>query len=291
MPPGAAAVALTLPMPSGTEQAPLGIGFGAFIWYVGLLVMGLAGLYYRWVMASVALTVIAASSWHAGELARTGFHRIPRLRRTKPRQLVTPVIVAVVGLWLLTVKALYPGGGGDFYTHYFPYALEVLQNHSLALNDVWYHFYYSKGDGLFFLAMLLTDPMSQALVTSCFVAFAAIAIADLTNRVAPRSLWPLCGVLLYLLYNAVNMNGGGGGEFQKSHELVGALITLMAWALCRHASGGAGIFLAMAAACTASIAIINLPLGGVISLFFGILAVESLLSRNWRQMWHFCLAG
>lgn len=294
--PGAGLIALIVPFPdrkalSGTEQALLGIGFGACIWYVGLLLVGLAGLYYRWVMAGAALAVIAASSRHAGELAQVTFSRLARARQFQARRVAVLLLVSLVGLWVFTIKALYPGGGGDFYTHYFPYELQVLQSHNLAMNDVWYHFYYSKGDGLFFFAMLLTDPMSQALVTACFVAFAAVAIADLANRLAPGSLWPLCGALVYLLYNAVNLSSGGGGEFQKSHELAAALVTLMAWALCQHRCGRGGVFLAMAAACVASIAIVELPLGGAVSLFFGILAGEALFSRNWRQMWHFCFAG
>jgi hypothetical protein len=294
--PGAGAVALIIPLferkkISGTEQALLGVGFGSCIWLISMLLMGLAGLYYRWIMAAVALAVIVASSRHAGQLAWTAFSQLPRLRHIRARSFVTALIAMVAGFWLLTVKGLYPGGGGDYYTHYFPYALEVLKNHSLAMNEVWYHYWYSKGDGLFFLAMLLTDPMSQALVTSCFVAFAAIAIADLSNRLMPASLWPFCAALLYLLYNAVNMNQGGGGEFQKSHELVGALMTLMAWALCRHRTTGEVAFLAMAAACVSSVCIVNLPIGAVAGLFFGVLACEALIARNWRQVWHFCLAG
>ena len=59
---------------------------------------------------------------------------------------------------MLLRRGLFPGGSGDYYTHYFYYYLEVLKNHGLAPNDVWYHYYYSKGSGLVFLGMLLTDP-------------------------------------------------------------------------------------------------------------------------------------
>ena len=68
------------------------------------------------------------------------------------------------------LRGFYPGGGGDYYTHYFYYYLAVIQNHGLAPNDVWYHYYYSKGSGLAFLGMLLSDPEAPALTTYACVA-------------------------------------------------------------------------------------------------------------------------
>ena len=100
-------------------------------------------------------------------------------------------------MWLLLLRGLFPGGGGDYYTHYFYYYLEVLKNHGLAPNDVWYHYYYSKGSGLTFLGMLLTDPEAPALTTYPCVVFAAVAIATLAARMAPNSLWPAAGAFIY----------------------------------------------------------------------------------------------
>ena len=295
--PGAGIVALAVPrlernVLSATDRALLGFALGANIWYIVLLPLGFAGLYDRWVMAGLAFAVIALSSRHAGQLAWSAIHSESRWSPSSPQQWVAAGLVTLAGMWLFVVKGLYPGGGGDYYTHYFPYALQVLQNHGLAPNDVWYHFYYSKGDGLFFLDMLLTDPMAPSLVTCLFVGAAALAIFDLGKRLGlGGSLWPVCGVLAYLLYNAVSMNRAGGGEFQKSHELVGALMALTAWALYRHRSSGKDIFLTMAAACASSTAIVNLPVGAVLSVFFGILAAEAVLLRNWRLTAKFCLAG
>ncbi|WP_316187578.1 MULTISPECIES: hypothetical protein [unclassified Bradyrhizobium] len=293
---GAGLLALLPPIKSGTrllatDIALLGFAFGCFIWHVVMLGLGLASLYYRPLLAAVAFVVIALSSPHAAAVAGKFREAWPRLQLQRPGRLAAVIVMSFVALWLLTLKSLYPGGGGDFYTHYFPYAVAVLKNHGLVPNDVWYHFYYSKGDGLFFLAMLLTDPMAQPLVTSIFVAFAALAVGDLTNRLIPNSLWPLCAMLAYLLLNAVNMNPTGGGEFQKSHEVVAALVTLMAWALCRHRTEGAPIFIAMASACAATIAIVNLPVGAILSFVFALLGAPALLSRSYRRFWQMFAAG
>ena len=180
-------------------------------------------------------------------------------------------MIAVVAAWLLLRRGLFPGGSGDYYTHYFYYYLEVLKNHGLAPNDVWYHYYYSKGSGLAFLGMLLTDPEAPALTTFPCVIFAAVAIATLAARMAPGSLWPAAGALIYLLYYLLNFNGIGEGEFQKDHEEVAALVVLTAWALCMERCAPPRPFRVMAASSAIAAAIVTQAVGVLLSVFVGLL--------------------
>src|SRR5581483_4281714 len=76
--------------------------------------------------------------------------------------LLRAAIAIAVAIFLL-VKGLYPGGGHDYYNHYFQFYKRVIDTGSILPNDVWYHFYYSKGAGLYFLGMLLTDPLAPQL--------------------------------------------------------------------------------------------------------------------------------
>src|SRR5580704_1356604 len=293
--PGAAVVALvTAPAERSAlfpaERAVLGFGIGVGIWHVAMLILGVLGLYYRAVMVALCLAVLVASARHFGRVAVAGWCGVAgrlaelRKRRISPQE-VGVILIAVVAAWLLLRRGLYPGGGSDYFSHYFYYYLAVLKNHSLAPNDVWYHYYYEKGSGLIFLGMLLTDPEAPALTTFPCVIVAAVAIATLAARLAPGSLWPAAGALIYLLYYLLSFNDNGGNEFQKNHEEITALVVLTAWALCMERCAPPRPFRVMAAASAIAAAIVTQAVGALLSVFVGLLCAWSILRRRWREMW------
>jgi len=293
--PGAAIVALvTTPDQraalSPAERAVLGFGIGVGIWHVAMLILGILDLYYRSVLAGLCLVVLIASSRHFSHVAVAGCRAFAdrftalRQRRASPQE-VGAILIVVVAAWLLLRRGLFPGGSGDYYTHYFYYYLQVLKNHGLAPNDVWYHYYYSKGCGLAFLGMLLTDPEAPALTTFVCVIFAAVAIATLAARMTPGSLWPAAGALIYLLFYLLSFSDIGGSEFQKDHEEVAALVTLTAWALCMERCAPPRPFRVMAASSAIAAAIVTQAVGVLLSVFVGLLCAWSILHRRWREMW------
>ncbi len=192
------------------ERALLGFGIGIGVWHTILLIVGELGLYYRSAMIVLCSAILLGSAKHFGKLARsTGSavaHCIAELRSGRHVAWAIGVAsIALAGACLLLVRGLYPGGSHDYYTHYFYYYLQVLKSHGLAPNDVWYQYWYSKGYGLFFLGMLLTDPEAPAIVTFCCVAFAALAMAALGARMVPGSWWPALAVMVYLLFNLISL--------------------------------------------------------------------------------------
>ena len=276
---------------SPAERAVLGFGIGVGIWHVVMLILGVLGWYYRSVLAGLCLVVLIASSRHFAHVAVAGcrafadrFTALRQRRRASPRE-VGAILITVAAAWLLLRRGLFPGGSGDYYTHYFYYYLEVLRNHGLAPNDVWYHYYYSKGSGLVFLGMLLTDPEAPALTTFPCVLFAAVAIATLAARMAPGSLWPAAGALIYLLFYLLSFSDIGGSEFQKDHEEIAALVVLMAWALCMERCAPTRPFRVMAAASAIAAAIVTQAVGVLLSVFVGLLCARSIAQRHWREMW------
>ena len=297
--PGAAAAALIMSADeraalTRAEHAVLGFGIGVGIWHVVMLILGLLGLYDRPVIVGLCLVVVVASSRQFANTAiaqwRTlvlGFAEL-RQGRATPEQ-IDVILIAVAAVWLLLLRGLFPGGGGDYYTHYFYYYLEVLKNHGLAPNDVWYHYYYSKGSGLAFLGMLLTDPEAPALTTYPCVVFAAFAIATLAARMAPHSLWPAAGAVIYLFYYLVSFSADGGGQFQKDHEEIAALVALTAWALCMERRAAPRPFRIMAAATAIAAAVITPPIAIVLGFFVGLLAAWSMVRRRWSDMWGYSL--
>ncbi|WP_158812822.1 hypothetical protein [Methylocapsa sp. S129] len=290
--PGAALVAIVSPERSRSalplaERLVCGFGAGVGLWHAVMLVLGLLGLYYWALVTSLCLVVLLASAAHLGtilsEARRHAASRLAELRRGRSiAQTIGAALVAVALFWLLIMRGLYPGGGGDYYTHYFYYYLAVLKNHSLAPNDVWYHYYYSKGAGLAFLSMLLTDPEGPALATYCCVAAAAMGILTLSRRMAPKSFWPVLGTLLYVFVNVMSVHANQGGEFQKDHEEATALIVLVGWALCMQPILGRRASLIIAASCSVAAAIITQAIGLVLAAFFAVLLVWSFMRRDWR---------
>src|ERR1700682_6510688 len=235
------------------ERAVLGFGIGLGLWHVVMVILGLLGLYYRPVIDGLCLVIVVASARHFADVAIAGWRSFAvgfaglRQGRATPER-IGIILIGAAAVWLLLLRGLFPGGGGDYYTHYFYYYLEVLKNHGLAPNDVWYHYYYSKGSGLVFLGMLLNDPETPALTTFPCVVFAAVAIATLAARMAPGSLWPAAGASIYLLYYLLNLNDIGGSEFQKDHEEIAALVVLTVWGLCMERCAPPRPFRVMAAA-------------------------------------------
>jgi hypothetical protein len=272
------------------ERAVLGFGIGVGIWHVVMQILGVLGLYYRSALAGLCLVVLIASSRHFAHVAVAGCRALAdrftalRQRRASPQE-VGAILIAVAAAWLLLRRGLFPGGSGDYYTHYFYYYLEVLKNHGLAPNDVWYHYYYSKGSGLVFLGMLLTDPEAPALTTFPCVIFAAVAIATLAARMARGSLWPAAGALIYLLYYLLSFSDIGGSEFQKDHEEIAALVVLTAWALCMERCAPPRPFRIVAASSAIAAAIVTQAVGVLLSVFVGLLCAWSMLHRRWREMW------
>src|ERR1700733_11090999 len=272
------------------ERAVLGFGIGLGIWHVAMLILGILGLYYRPVLVGLCLAVVVVSARHFANVAVPGGRSLVlglvglRHSRATPQQ-IGIILIGVAAVWLLLLRGLFPGGGGDYYTHYFYYYLEVLKNHGLAPNDVWYHYYYSKGSGLAFLGMLLTDPEAPALTTYPCVVFTAVAIATLTARMAPNSLWPAAGAIIYLFYYLVSFSADGGGQFQKDHEEVAALVALTAWALCMERRAPPSPFRIMAAATAIAAALITPPIAILLGFFVGLLAAWSMVRRRWSDMW------
>jgi hypothetical protein len=214
---------------------------GAGVWHVFLLVLGLLGLYQKGLMLAVVLVVMALSVPHLAtclrELAsslRAQFAWSQGWSLVGLR-IVLPFVLVIVGGLFVLVKGLYPAGGHDYYTHYFYYYNSVVRHGSIFPNEVWYHFYYSKGAGLYFLAMLLTDPLAPQLVTTAFIGAGAITVALILRQSAASASLPWIGAILYialLIYTPgplENLKHGGWGDLEKLHEPAAVLLLGILW--------------------------------------------------------------
>ena len=145
------------------------------------------------------------------------------------------IAAVFAGAALLLVKGLYPQGGHDYYQHYSQFYAAVIDSHSIWPNLFWYEYYYSKGMGVTFLGMLLTDALAPSLVAYCFVVATALALYALVRDFCSHTLWPWLAVVLYLALNVHTLGtgvyaaNGGWGHFQKPHELNSPLMFAVLW--------------------------------------------------------------
>lgn len=280
---------------SFVDQLGLGFFAGAGVWHVFLLILGYLNLYTVPVAIAVTLPIVALSYGRA-RATLDGARKILAAWRGHHwtwwrllRALLIPSCLAA-GSALLLVKGLYPAGGHDYFTHYFYYYQAVIDRAGLWPNNVWYHYYYSKGAGLYFLGILLTDPLAPQLVTFCFVAASALALLQLLRRIAPDTAWPWVGVILYWgLYIHTPGQGpyrahGGWGDFEKLHELNAALVISILWMVAGalERRGKVGLAWASAAASTIVAAVvINTTAGAYLGFVLVLLAVWFCIRRNW----------
>src|ERR1700722_9788715 len=218
------------------ERLALGFFTGSGAWHVAMLVLGYLDLYTVPVAIAVTLPLVILSYAPAPRAACDIKYALITLRGGDRLDWLLLGLVAIAIIVLLLVKGLYPGGGPDYFTHYFYYLQTVVERGGLWPNDVWYHYYYDKGAGLFFLGILLTDLLAPQLVTFTFLAAAGLALFLLLRRIAPDTLWPLAGTVLFLfvyIYTPgaallYSMNGGWG-DFEKLHEINAALVIGIVW--------------------------------------------------------------
>jgi hypothetical protein len=277
------------------ERYPLFFVTGAGLWHLALFPMGLAGFDIKPVAVILTLGTMSLSVPHLAEgVAALGRMISPARFHLDSRTLPTASLwlgIIVVSAVFLLVKGLYPGGGHDYYNHYFQFYKRVIETGSTQPNDVWYHFYYSKGAGLYFLAMLLTDPLAPQLVTTGFMGCGACIVYALLRNATRSTLLPLVGVLLYVgvfIYTAgpnVNMANGGWGIMEKIHELTAVLLLAVIWIAYRLFRGEIAMpapwTLALHAAIV-TIALLTLPLTLLVGLYMTGYVLWFAIKRQWR---------
>jgi len=262
------------------EHTALAFFTGAGLWHLGLFGIGYLRLYTVPVALALTLPAVALSYWNLR--AAVGEARAVLRRGIDRPSLIWAALVGVFGLTLLVVKGLYPGGGHDYFTHYFHFYRAVVDNANIWPNDAWYEYYYSKGAGLYFVAMLLTDPLAPQLVTVCMMAAAALVLFLFCRQAAPATAWPWVAVALFLfvyIYTPI------WGQFEKLHEPNAAFLIATLWtaASALAAPGGRRIWCAAAAVTIVGAVIVNPTIAVYLGAVFGLLVLWYLARRALGQ--------
>ena len=229
------------------DAVPLNFFAGAGLWHLVLLALGYLNLYTVPIAVCLTVPTVAASFFEFAAAVRSvrswlkaGNEAAPAFPLAERLFLIVAIAAAAV---LLVAKGLYPGGGHDYFEHYFRFYQSVIDHRGVWPNEVWYQYFYSKGAGLYFLSMLLTDPLAPQLVTFCFMIAAGLVLLRFIDRFSPGSLWPWVGVvLLFSIYVYTPGRGefrgnGGWADFEKLHELNASLVIAILWMLSNALDG------------------------------------------------------
>lgn len=218
---------------------------GTALWHVSLFAVGLAGGLTYPVMMLMTGSVMVASGKHLSVILRRAFARAQDLggscadaiasHRMTANEKMMVILVALAAVLFLLLKGTYPSGGHDFYNMYFPYYRAVVRDGGLGPNEVWFQYLYAKGAGLYFLSMILLDPLAIQLVSVSLIIVAACMVFDFLDSPSRNKLLPLFGVFLYVafyIYTPGNKQfafSGGWGDLEKTHELNAVLILGVLW--------------------------------------------------------------
>ena len=195
---------------------------GAGLWQIIIFILGLTGYIDKLIFIALSFLIMVLSPLPYYFLNNIKF--IFLNRKIKFLIIFYIIISIFILILFLIIKGLYPAGGHDYYLHYFQYYLSVIRNQSILPNEVWYHFYYSKGAGLYFLSILLSDPLAPQLMGTGFIVMGSLIIYQLVFNASKQRFISWFGAILYLLLYIYtpgpyeNMVEGGWGDLEKVHE-------------------------------------------------------------------------
>jgi len=202
---------------------------GTGIWQLGLFVIGLLGFYHYFFICGLTLLLFLFSLPHLSIVLKK--FNLTMLIKYLPAM----VFLAVPVFLFLISKGLYPAGGHDYYNHYFQFYRKVIDSGNILPNEIWYHFYYSKGAGLFFMSMLLTDPLAPQLVTTAILFASTALIFSVLRAGSSWRILPWLGVFLFILFYIYtpgphdSLRNTGWGDLEKLHELSAMFIIAILW--------------------------------------------------------------
>ena len=283
---------LTLPL-MGREFFIASFLMGTAVWHIVLFAVGLLGFLFYPVMLALAGGVMVASMPHLCALLRRPW----AARKLTLGEGIMLTLVVCAALLFVFLKGAYPSGAHDFFNHYFPYYREVVASGNLGPHATWYHYFYSKGLGLYFMSMILMDPLAVHLVGATFIIAAACMVFDILRRPGISLLLPLFGALLYFLFLTYTRGrglfaaNGAWGDLEKTHELGAVLLFGCIWLARQLMLSRNTHYTAVLAAVTAALSIISFPSGMLAGLFIALMLGYALLRKDMFSVRQFFFAG
>lgn len=131
-------------------------------------------------------------------------------------------------LTFFTLKGLLPfETDGDIWGHYLHHFKIVKENSKIFANYLWYHFHFSKGAGLFYFFISLSDLLTPQIISALCVIFVSIILIDIVYTLSREKLWSLVAAILFLTSITII----SPTNLFKHHPFFMFLIMIMFWSL------------------------------------------------------------
>jgi hypothetical protein len=279
--------------PSGTptegalERFVVAFFVGAAVIQATMLVLGLLGLFQRWLLCGAAAAALALAPTEPLDSVRALLATaLPR--RPAPGRHARLLAGSVAATLLLVHKGLFPRCTGDLVTHYFPYYRAVIANGGLCPNEVWYHYYHTKGAGAIFLGILLTDSLGAQLASCAFFAVSALVIYGLIHGATGKRRWAFLGASIYVAAAAL-----GDGEFEMQHAItMGYASGLVFMAMLLQSRPERRAFLTPVTAALAAAWVLHVPtIAPLVAVVLLFLAVPAAARKDWSLVRSYFATG
>ena len=222
-----------------SEEIAVSVLLGSSILRAAMLILGLLSAYFWPLLLVLGVAALIVGMPRFAFLIRSSLMSSIRnwngamsaADKIIAASLIGALISAVVAVSL--GKFLYPNGTGDYFTNYFPFNKEVVQAGNIWPNDVWYHFYMSKGFGEIFFAIILSDFLGpQAASQAMFILGLVIAYAMMKrmfdDEISGLSAAAIVAAGLIWTYEK-NIGFGDWAEFPKQHLITAILFMGCVW--------------------------------------------------------------
>ncbi len=195
-----------------------------------MFALGYMNGYYRFTALLLSIPILLLSYADLCTFAKEGAIRIADVMKKSDHHdktiyyLLGSAVIFISAILFLVI-GLYTRDG-DYITHYGNFYDEVMRHHGIWPNGWWYQYFYSKGAGLFFLSMLLTDKMSPPIVSYIFIMASCLVMISLIKRISKEFIGPITAIVYYLGALIVN-----DPIPYRMHVVSGVMLIALAWML------------------------------------------------------------
>jgi hypothetical protein len=215
---------------SPKESFVLDFFLGAAVCLILMYLAGIMGWYYRLPILLLTAASIFFYYPYISNLIKHHSSRVSKSLLVNAALLLPAIALVLILAELIIYSGLSVGNFGIDSAHYLSYYQQVIDNHGTAPNELWYHFWMTKGAGLHFLAVLLLDIQSPQLVSTVFLIMTAFLLFTFAKRFGRYGNF--LGLLAALLYSSVFLATSITNIYhQKLHLITAGLVAAIAWML------------------------------------------------------------
>lgn len=209
----------------------LNFSFGILIYSFLGVILGLLGFLHF----SVTYFIVSLILLFSGKVLNISRFILPSINQNKKLLDIDRIkfnlsIVVLIGSTstLFFFKGIIPfETDGDIWGHYMHYFNFVKEQSQILPNEFWYHFHLSKGAGLFYFFISISDILTPQIISFFCIFLVAVIVIDIVFGLCKNPIWAMTAGILFLtsisIISPINLF--------KHHYLFMSLIMVMFWCL------------------------------------------------------------